>query len=95
MAREFRLPDIGEGLADEHATACDRFAVAGVSRKGDVAANAVFKKLQRCGFSVVPVVIGFLVLTFAPLVRRLEKRQAAAANGARLATWAAHLPGQG
>ena len=32
-----------------------RFAVAGVSRKGDVAANAVFKKLQRCGFSVVPV----------------------------------------
>jgi pimeloyl-ACP methyl ester carboxylesterase len=41
------------------------------------------------GASVVGVVIGFLVLTFAPLVRRVEKRQPAPAEGARLATWAA------
>jgi predicted CoA-binding protein len=32
-----------------------RFAVAGVSRKGDVAANAVFRKLAKAGFEVLPV----------------------------------------
>ena len=32
-----------------------RIAVAGVSRKGDVAANAVFKKLLACGYEVFPV----------------------------------------
>jgi predicted CoA-binding protein len=32
-----------------------RIAVAGVSRKGDVAANAVFKKLAGAGYDVVPV----------------------------------------
>lgn len=32
-----------------------RFAVAGVSRHGDVAANAVFKKLKACGYQVFPV----------------------------------------
>ncbi len=30
-------------------------AVAGVSRKGDVAANAVFKKLKKCGYTVFAV----------------------------------------
>jgi hypothetical protein len=32
-----------------------RIAVAGVSRKGDVAANAVFRKLAQAGFEVFPV----------------------------------------
>jgi predicted CoA-binding protein len=32
-----------------------RFAVAGVSRHADVAANAVFKKLRDCGYQVFPV----------------------------------------
>ncbi len=32
-----------------------RIAVAGVSRKGDVAANAVFKKLRDCQYEVYPV----------------------------------------
>jgi len=32
-----------------------RIAVAGVSRRGDVAANAVFKKLKSCGYDVFPV----------------------------------------
>jgi len=32
-----------------------RFAVAGVSRSGQQPANAVFRKLQDCGFDVVPV----------------------------------------
>ena len=40
-------------------------------------------------FSVVPVILGFLVLTFAPLVRRIEKRQPAPAGRARVVTWAA------
>lgn len=32
-----------------------RFAVAGVSRKADVAANAVFRKLRDCGYEVFPL----------------------------------------
>jgi uncharacterized protein len=32
-----------------------RIAVAGVSRKADVAANAVFRKLKACGYEVFPV----------------------------------------
>lgn len=32
-----------------------RIAVVGVSRKGDVAANAVLKKLTRCGYDAIPV----------------------------------------
>lgn len=32
-----------------------RIAVAGVSRKGDVAANAVLKKLRECGYEAIPV----------------------------------------
>ena len=45
------------------------------------------------GLSVLPVVVGFFVLTFAPLVRRFEKRNAVPANGARLAAWSATLFG--
>jgi pimeloyl-ACP methyl ester carboxylesterase len=41
------------------------------------------------GLSALPVIVGFLVLTFAPLVRRLEQRQPAPAQGARLASWGA------
>jgi pimeloyl-ACP methyl ester carboxylesterase len=51
------------------------------------------KKLPRVaawgGLSALPVVAGFLVLTFAPLVRRLEKRAPVPAQGARLASWGA------
>ncbi|UCG97506.1 MAG: CoA-binding protein [Burkholderiales bacterium] len=32
-----------------------RIAVAGVSRRGDVAANAVFRKLRSCRYEVFPV----------------------------------------
>jgi len=32
-----------------------RIAVAGVSRKGDVAANAVLKKLQNAGYNAIPI----------------------------------------
>lgn len=32
-----------------------RIAVAGVSRRGDIAANAVFKKLRHCGYEVFAV----------------------------------------
>lgn len=45
------------------------------------------------GASILFVVIGFIVLTFAPLVRRLEKRQPVASGGARLATWGAAFSG--
>ncbi len=45
------------------------------------------------GASVLFVVLGFIVLTFAPLVRRLEKRKPVHAGGARLATWGAAVSG--
>lgn len=32
-----------------------RIAVAGVSRKGDVAANAVYKKLLKAGYDAIPI----------------------------------------
>lgn len=32
-----------------------RIAVAGVSRRGDSAANAVLKKLKKCGYEVLPL----------------------------------------
>lgn len=32
-----------------------RIAVAGVSRRGDTAANAILKKLRTCGYTVFPV----------------------------------------
>jgi len=50
------------------------------------------KKLPRVaawgGISVLIVLVAFLVLTFAPLVRRFDGRQAAPAQSARIATWA-------
>jgi len=45
------------------------------------------------GLSVVPVIVSFLVLTFAPLVRRMDKRKPAPTDGARLATWSAAFLG--
>jgi len=42
-------PAVAEFLAGK------RFAVAGVSRSGGQAANAVFRKLRACGFDVVPI----------------------------------------
>ncbi|MGI9233611.1 MAG: alpha/beta fold hydrolase [Woeseiaceae bacterium] len=45
------------------------------------------------GVSVLIVLIAFLVLTFAPLVRRLDKRQPVPAGRARIATWAAAFLG--
>jgi len=45
-----RMPrSVGEFLSGKH------FAVAGVSRKSGQAANAVFRKLRRSGFDVVPL----------------------------------------
>ena len=61
-----------------------RFAVLALERKEDLPKVGAWG-----GSSVLGVVLGFLVLTFAPLVRRLEKRQPVPAYGARLATWAA------
>jgi hypothetical protein len=39
--------------------------------------------------SVVPVVLGLIVLTIAPLGRRIDRREAVPSNGARVATWSA------
>jgi len=41
------------------------------------------------GLSVFFVLVGFLILTFAPLVRRIDKRRPAPAGRARIATWVA------
>jgi pimeloyl-ACP methyl ester carboxylesterase len=43
------------------------------------------------GASILLPLAGFLVLTFAPVVRRLEKRRAALAGRARLTVWLAAL----
>lgn len=32
-----------------------KIAIAGVSRKGDTAANAIYKKLKKCNYEVFPV----------------------------------------
>ena len=47
------MTTIPEAVA--HFLQARRIAVAGVSRRGDVAANAVFKKLRHCGYEVFPV----------------------------------------
>ena len=65
-----------------------RFAILALENKDDLPRVAAWG-----GLSVLGVVIGFLVLTFAPLVRRIEKRQPAPADGARLASWAASALG--
>ncbi|HSM32032.1 MAG TPA: alpha/beta fold hydrolase [Woeseiaceae bacterium] len=61
-----------------------RLAVFAAEQKDDLP-----KLVSWAGASVIGVVVGFLVLTFAPLVRRVEKREPVPADGARLATWAA------
>jgi hypothetical protein len=43
------------------------------------------------GVSVAVPLVSFLVLTFAPVVRRIDRRQAAPAGRARLASWLAAL----
>ena len=65
-----------------------RMAVLALENKDDL------PKVGAWGaFSVVPVIFGFLVLTFAPLVRRIEKRKPAPAGRARVVTWAASFFG--
>ena len=65
-------------------SAAARFAVLAMENKEDL------PKVAAWGVaSVLGVVVGFLVLTFAPLVRLLDKRKPAPAERARLATWAA------
>jgi pimeloyl-ACP methyl ester carboxylesterase len=65
-----------------------RFAVLALEREEDLPKVAAWG-----GSSALGVVVGFLVLTFAPLVRRVEKRQPAPADRARLATWSAAFCG--
>jgi len=65
-----------------------RFAVLAMDDK-----EALPKVAAWGGLSVLGVLFGFFVLTFAPLVRRLEKRKPAPAGRARIATWAAALFG--
>ncbi len=69
-------------------SAMPRFAVLAAEQKEDLP-----KVASWGGTSALGVVVGFLVLTFAPLVRRVEKRQPAPAEGARMATWAASVFG--
>jgi hypothetical protein len=65
-------------------SAAARFVVLAMENKEDLPKVAFW-----AGASVLGVVLGFFVLTFAPLVRRVEKRQPVPAEGARLAAWAA------
>ena len=69
-------------------SAVPKFVVLATEDKEKVPGVAIWASL-----SILPVSIGFIVLTFAPLVRRFEKRQAVPANGARIAAWAATLFG--
>jgi len=69
-------------------SAAPRFAVLVAEQKDDLPRVAAWG-----GASALGVAVGFLVLTFAPLVRRVEKRQPVPAEGARLATWAAAASG--
>jgi pimeloyl-ACP methyl ester carboxylesterase len=61
-----------------------KFAVLAMANKEELPKVAAWG-----GLSVTGVLFGFLVLTFAPLVRRIEKRKPAPAGRARIATWAA------
>ena len=69
-------------------SAAPRFAVLVAEQKDDLPTVAAWG-----GASALGVAVGFLALTFAPLVRRVEKRQPVPAEGARLATWAAAASG--
>jgi pimeloyl-ACP methyl ester carboxylesterase len=79
---EMEVPDFLGTLYRTSAAA--RFAVLALENKEDLP-----KVASWGGASALGVLVGFLVLTFAPLVRRMEQRQPAPAEGARLATWAA------
>ena len=79
---EMEVPDFLGTLYRTSAAA--RFAVLALENKDDLP-----KVASWGGASALGVVVGFLALTFAPLVRRMENRQPAPAEGARLATWAA------
>jgi hypothetical protein len=79
---EMEVPDFMGSLY--RTSAAPRFAVLAVEEKDDLPKIAIWG-----GASVLGVIVGFLVLTFAPLVRRIEKRQAVPAERARLVTWAA------
>ena len=61
-----------------------RMAVLALEDKDDLPKVGVW-----AGLSATPVLLGFFVLTFAPLVRRIEKRKPAPAGRARVATWGA------
>ena len=79
---EMEVPDFVGSLYRTPVAA--RFILLAMEEKEDLP-----KVASWGGASVLGVLIGFLVLTFAPLVRRIEKREPAPAYGARLATWAA------
>lgn len=79
---EMEVPDFLGPLY--RTSAAPRFAVLALENKDDLP-----KVASWGGASALGVVVGFLVLTFAPLVRRMEQRQPAPAEGARLATWSA------
>ena len=67
-----------------HTSIVPRMAVLAMENKEDLPKVGAW-----AGVSVLGVLVGFIVLTFAPLVRRLENRKPAASNGARIASWGA------
>jgi len=83
---EMEAPEFLGGLYETSFAA--KFIVLAVENKDKIPGVAAWG-----GLSVIPVVLGFFVLTFAPLVRRIEKREPAPSNGARLATWSASFFG--
>jgi pimeloyl-ACP methyl ester carboxylesterase len=85
-ATEMQVPEFLGPLY--RTSAIPRFIVLASEEKERVPGVAV-----TGGLSVLVVLVGFLVLTFAPLFRHLEGRKAVPAQGARLATWAAAFLG--
>jgi pimeloyl-ACP methyl ester carboxylesterase len=83
---EMEEPDFLGGLYET--TFATRFIVLSQENKDDLPKVAAW-----AGLSVLPVVIAFFAMTFAPLGRRLNKTKPVPTNGARLATWAASFFG--
>jgi len=83
---EMEMPEFIGGIYESSFAA--KFIVLAVENKDKLPGVAAWG-----GLSALPVVLGFFVLTFAPLVRRIEKRQPAPSNGARLAAWSASFFG--
>jgi len=83
---EMEVPEFIGGLYETSFAA--KFIILSVENKDKLPGVAAWG-----GLSVLSVVLGFFVLTFAPLVRRMEKRKPAPSNGARLATWSASFFG--